>query len=132
MTLYKICMLALTGIAATMILKQWKSEILPLVRIGTSVLLTGLILQAATPIFTYLKSMLGMGEVGEYTELLFRALGIAILTEVVSDICKESGESGIASRVELMGKIELLLLSLPLLHKLLSTAQELFSLGGIT
>jgi stage III sporulation protein AD len=57
-------------------------------------------------------------------------MGIALLTQFCADVCRESGESGAASTVELTGKMEILLLCLPLLDEILSAARELLSLGG--
>lgn len=130
MTVVKACMLAVLGIAATAIVKQWKSDFLPLLRIGITVALGTLVLTAAAPILSFFRLLTAQSGASEYTEILFKGLGIAILTQVCADVCRESGEGGLAGGVELTGKIELLLLCLPLMEKLLATAKELLALGG--
>jgi stage III sporulation protein AD len=56
-------------------------------------------------------------------------LGLAILTQICAEICKESGEGGIASAIELIGKIEILVLALPLINDILTVAKNLIALG---
>ena len=47
MTSLKICMLAIVGLCAAMIVKQWKSDFLPLIRLSATLLLTQAILVLA-------------------------------------------------------------------------------------
>ena len=124
-------MLALVGVCAALVIKQWKSDLLPLVRVAVLVGMGALILAMLSPLITYLKElMIQSGIQSSHGELLFKALGIALLTQFCADVCRESGESGAASTVELTGKMEILLLCLPLLEEILSAARELLSLGG--
>ena len=53
---------------------------------------------------------------------------LLLLSSRFADICRESGEGGAANGVELAGKVELLLLSLPLINDILSVTKELLSL----
>ena len=125
----KLCMIATLGLAVTMIVKQWKSDFLPLIRIGMTVLFATAILTSLSPLIGQL-SQLCQGEATQYVETLLKALGIAVLTQICSGICRDAGESAIAEGVELTGQIELLLLALPLISQILSTASDLLSLGG--
>ena len=43
-------------------------------------------------------------------------------------ICRESGETGAASGVELAGKVEILLLSIPMLENVLNIVGELLNI----
>lgn len=60
-----------------------------------------------------------------YTKTLAKALGVSLLCEWSGDICKDLGERTLASRIELAGKAEILVLSLPLIAELLETARVL-------
>lgn len=124
----QICMLAVTGVTACVILRKWNADLLPLLRVGLVVILVGAILSWATPLVTYLRDLTGISALSVYAEFLFKALGIAWLTQCCADICREGGESGAANGVELAGKVELLLLSLPLINDILTVTKELLSL----
>lgn len=54
----------------------------------------------------------------EYLTILFKALGICYITQFACDICRDSGESALASQAELAGKLSLLILALPLFDSL--------------
>ncbi len=56
-----------------------------------------------------------------YFVILCKALGIAYLTQLGSDICRDCGEAAIASAVELCGRISLVALALPLFVQLTKT-----------
>ena len=53
-----------------------------------------------------------------YVTILFKALGICYLTQFASDICRDCNETAIASAVEIIGKIQLIVLAFPLFNKL--------------
>lgn len=129
MTTLKFCMLAVTGVAAAMIVKQWKSDFLPLIRLALCLLFGIAVVTAATPLISYLSDLTGMGGISQYATVLMKALGIAVLTQCCSEICRECGESGAASGVELTGKVEILLLCLPLINEILAAAEKLLTLG---
>lgn len=54
-----------------------------------------------------------------YTGTILRALGITYLTSTASEICNSAGETSIGGYIEAIGKIEILIISLPLFYELL-------------
>lgn len=63
----------------------------------------------------------------EYGAILFKALGICLLTQLAADACKDAGESALASKAELAGKLMLLMLALPLFEKIAQLAASLIN-----
>ena len=55
----------------------------------------------------------------EFLVLLIKITGIAILTEFTVSICKDAGESAIASKVDLGGKVIIMSMSVPIMSSLL-------------
>jgi stage III sporulation protein AD len=55
---------------------------------------------------------------GGYVKTLIKMTGIALVSEYTASVCKDSGESAIAEKVEFAGKIIILFLSLPLIMSL--------------
>ncbi len=129
MTSLKFCMLAIMGVCVAMIIKQWRSDFLPLVRLGVLLLLGTAAISAASPLITYLSELTKTEAFAPYSGILLKALAIAILTQYAAEICRECGESSVASGVEMTGKIEILLLCLPLVNEILEAAQKLLSLS---
>lgn len=65
----------------------------------------------------------GMDEA--HIKLIFKALGICYITRLACDVCKDSGETALASKVDLAGRITIAALSLPLITALLQTVTTL-------
>ena len=58
---------------------------------------------------------------------LFKMLAVACLAHIAAELCRDMGEGTIASRIELCGRIEILLLALPLFIELCTLAREVLS-----
>lgn len=123
----KICLFALICVGIAVLIKTWRADFLPLVRLCAAILLAGLAVTLSSPTIAYLQKLTGMTGLSSYAALPIKALGILLLTEVTASLCRDAGESGIAAGVEMAGKLEILLLCLPLLDELLTCAQELLS-----
>ncbi|MBR7098337.1 MAG: hypothetical protein IKC59_02890 [Clostridia bacterium] len=121
----QVMMLAVVGVTAISIIKNWNSDFLPLLRMALAVLLAAAVFSWLSPLIVYLKNLTETAGLAEHAVFLFKALGIAWLTQCCADLCRESGENGAASGVELAGKVEILLLSLPLLNEVLEIAKGL-------
>lgn len=130
MTVLKLCMVALLVLTSTTVIRSWKSDFVPLVRIGAVVLFGSLLIASAKPLLSLITD-LGNGSVtAQYLETILKGLGIVILTQISSDICRDSGEGTLASHIETVGKVELLLLCIPLIRQILSIVQKLLDMGG--
>ena len=57
----------------------------------------------------------------DFLIILIKITGIAILTEFAVSICKDAGESAIASKVDVGGKILIISLSIPIINALIDT-----------
>ena len=57
----------------------------------------------------------------EFITLLIKITGIAILTEFAVSICKDSGETAIANKVDMGGKVIMISMSIPIMAGLLET-----------
>lgn len=130
MTILKLCMVALLILASSTVIKQWKSDFLPLVRIGATVLFGTLLIASAQPLFPLINTLAGESGTQKYVETILKGLGIVILTQISADICRDSGEGTLAGHIETVGKLELLLLCIPLIGEILATAEKLLGMGG--
>lgn len=69
----------------------------------------------------------GMGEISSYLKIMFKVLGIALITQIISDICRDSGESALAGQTEMAAKILIVTLILPLLQAVVEVITGLAS-----
>ena len=131
MTILKLCMVGLLILTSSTVIKQWKSDFLPLVRIGAVVLFGSLLIANAKPLLSLVTTLENRDVASSvHIETILKGLGIVILTQISSDICRDSGEGTLAGHIETVGKLELLLLCIPLIEEILATAEKLLKMGG--
>ena len=57
----------------------------------------------------------------EFLAILIKITGIAFLTEFAVSICKDTGETAIANKVDIGGKVIIISMSVPIISGLLQT-----------
>ena len=122
---------AAVGLTALLILRAYKPEWAPFLRMAVTVVALGLTVGLVSAVLTYITDLAtatGASE-GEGWSLLLKALGVAFLTETAASVCRDSGETGLATWVETAGKLEILLLSFPLIRTVLDTVTELLGMA---
>lgn len=130
--IWGVSLLALVLTLPALLLRQWKSDLLPLLRSAGILLFSALALASLSPLLSFCSSLALDAGVEDAFSVLLRGAGIALLCRLSSSICRECGETSLAEGVELFGKIEILLLCLPLLSEILSLSKALLpgSFGG--
>ena len=126
----KIGGVAMVGLTALLILRAYKPEWAPLVRVAVTVIMLGSLLSVAAAVLSDLSGItasLGAPDVEAYS-LLLKALGVAFLTETAASVCRDSGEGTLASWVETAGRLQLLLLSFPMIRRVLDLVASLLRL----
>jgi stage III sporulation protein AD len=122
---------ATVGLTALLILRAYKPEWAPFLRMAVTVVALGLTVGLVSTVLTYITDLATAtgGLEGEGWSLLLKALGVAFLTETAASVCRDSGETGLATWVETAGKLEILLLSFPLIRTVLDTVTELLGMA---
>lgn len=123
----KVCFFAILCTVVGVIIKHLRPEFSPFVRIAGSTAISFLAISIILPIITFLRSLFDGSSLGEYGGIVIKALGIAAITQICADICKDSGEGSAASGVELIGRLEILLLCLPMIEDILSAVREVMT-----
>lgn len=78
------------------------------------------------PVTALVDTLEGLGGLdGDLVAILFKAVGIGLITEIASLVCSDSGNASLAKAVNLLGTAAVLWLSLPLFEALLSLIQEI-------
>jgi stage III sporulation protein AD len=128
--LFKVLGIAIICVVAGALVKQMKNEISFAVKVAGSLLAFGVVILSLQDVLSRTVEIFFIGGFSEYVEVILKALGVAILTHIVSGICKDLGEGTLAGVVEFAGKVEILILSLPMIEELLKYTSEIASFGG--
>ncbi len=62
---------------------------------------------------------------GEFLQAAVKAVGLSILTQTASDTCSDFGQSALAGKIELAGKLAILAVAMPLFDTLLEMIQRM-------
>ena len=123
-----VLMVSAAAVFATVcgaLLKRGQKEIALLFSLAAAVLVFLCILPQIETLTSTFREWAELSGMPEVFGALLKALGIGRIT---ADLCKDAGESAIASGVELAVKTAVLLTALPLLNRLLSLLQEVLLL----
>lgn len=117
--------ISLIGIVAVLLathFKNTKQEYGTYIGIATCILIfyfgsskLELIIEAIHKIQSYLSID------SKYINTLIKIVGITYIAEISSNLCKDAGHAAIASQIELVGKLTILTISMPILLALLDT-----------
>lgn len=120
MEIIQIVGIAFIATFVVMILKQYRPEFSIYISIIAGILIFSLAIVKLSSVIELIKSLTNkLGTNTQYFALLIKITGIAYLSEFATNICKDSGESAIASKVELAGRIIIIAMSVPILAALL-------------
>ena len=121
--------LAAAAVAAALcaaVVRQRSGEVGAVVALAAGVLLLGAVLAGLEDVTAL------MDELGELAGLspavlapVVKTVGVAILTRLSAELCRDAGEGGIAAAVETAGAVTALLAALPLLRAVVATVAGL-------
>lgn len=126
MNIVAIAGIAIVAAVFAAVLKRRNQEYSIIISIAAGIVILVEILSNIAPAVKQINTLLtAAGLSSEYTVILLKALGVCVLAQFAADSCRDAGESALASKVELAGKIAILVLSLPLFEKIAGTAAGL-------
>ncbi len=123
MNILGLCVAVIIAAVLSVMLKKYNPEISMLVAVGAGVVVFALILSKISPALNQVSNLLTRaGMPVEYGGILLKSLGICFLCQFSSDACKDAGQSALASKVELAGKLMIVLIALPMIEDITQTA----------
>ena len=112
--------LAVAGALCAVVVKQRAPDVGLVLGLAACVLL----LAGTLPAFEEIRAMMNqLREMAGISEVILtpvlQTVGVAIVTKLAGEVCRDAGESGIAGFVELAGGVAAILVALPLLKMVL-------------
>ncbi len=126
MDIVKIIGVGFIAVIIIVILKQYRPEFAIYVSIIAGVVILLMCVDTVSGIINLLQDIASKTNInGEFLKILIKITGIAILTEFAVSICKDSGESSVASKIDVGGKIIIISMSIPIIRALLETVLKI-------
>lgn len=120
MEIIKIVGIGLIALVIILILRQYKPEYAIYVSLIAGILILTLSLGQLLGIINLLKDISSRASINtKFLSLLLKITGISFLTEFAVSISKDSGESAIANKIDLGGKVLIIVISIPIITALL-------------
>lgn len=111
----------LCGALLSAVLRAQRPELALCLSLLAGALTVGLLLRQLTPLVAALRRMTALGGAGEDgLGVVLRGAGICLVTRLAADTCRDAGDTALAGKAELTGRILLLLLAVPLYERILT------------
>lgn len=122
MDIIKIIGIGLIALIVIIIIKQYRPEFAVYVSLIAGALILLLILDKMSGVINLLTNLANKTSINkDFIFLLIKITGIAFLTEFAVSICKDAGESAIATKIYMGGKVMIVAISIPIISSLLET-----------
>ena len=120
LVIIKIIALAFVIVVCVMLIKQYRPEMALEVEVAGAVVLLAYILDLLKEAFTFFDYVLSVtGLSGELFVVLLKIIGVGYLVEFSANCCQDCGNSSVASKVLLAGKLTIFALSISIMKELI-------------
>ena len=120
MEIFQIIGLGMVATVIIIILKGQKPEMAVQVSIVTGIVVFMLIVGKLSAVIALLDGFMSKVRIDNgYLITLLKVIGIAYIAEFGAEVCRDAGESAIASKIELTGKVVIVVLAVPIVTSLL-------------
>ena len=117
-----VVLIGLVAVFAVLLMKVGKPEFAMAVSLAACVLILLFAGGTLTSVIGELKKMFSYITLPDgYLKILFKILGVAYLAEFGSALCKDAGQSAVSGQIELVGKLTILAISMPVVTSLFET-----------
>lgn len=126
MELMKIAALVILSVAVIALLRQHNPVYAVLASIAAVAVLSIYLLSFLSPVIDYFKELAAFSETADFG-CLIKAVGIGLISQTAADLCAESGQQALCSKVLLAGKAAILLATLPLFKSMFTILNSLLA-----
>lgn len=110
------------------VLRSQRPELAICLGLAAGALVLVLLLSEIAPLLSAVRRMMQSGGLSaEWLGVVLKAAGVCLLTQLAADTCRDAGETALAGKAELAGRVLLLLLAIPLYERILSLVTQLIS-----
>ena len=122
MEIIKIIGIGLCALIIIIVLKQYKPEFAIYISILAGAIILAMSVANISGVINLMKDISSKANINsQFLGIILKITGIAILTEFAISICKDSGETAIANKIDICGKAIIITISLPIISSLLET-----------
>lgn len=122
--------LSLAAAVLSIVLRQYKAEYAAVLSLVTGAAVLIAVIKAMEPVVGDISEMVSVsGLSNENASVVLKVVGVGFITQLACDSCRDAGESAIASKIELAGRMAVLLLAIPVFRQVFALVSSLFGLN---
>jgi stage III sporulation protein AD len=126
MEIIQIVAIGLTAAALALMIRQHRPDIALMISLAAGAILFIMVLGNIKVVASTVENLAQKANLDSiYLSTVLKVIGIAYIAEFGSQICKDSGEGAIAAKIELGGKILVMVLALPILIALMEVVLKI-------
>ena len=126
MNVVSICMMALVGVIFYVVIKGFKQEYAIFIILVLSLFFLGWMINIFGEMETKIAEIaVDLDKNKSFYKILFKIMGITYLCEFSSGICKDAGVSSLATQIEILGKMLVLLSGIPIIISVIEVINEM-------
>lgn len=126
MEILKMSAFALMAVVIIVLIKQEKKEIGVTISIlATAALAIYAVIQLNDIVDLLFNLISKVGVSAKYLEIILKVVGIAYIVELTKDVCVDSGETALGSKVEMAGKIVMVAMTIPIITGVVEVINKL-------
>ncbi len=116
MDIVQIVAIGLITAILSLSVKKYNAEMSVLIAVVGGIIIFLLVIPKIGAVLEVLKRLGNLINIeSEYLVIMLKVIGIAYIAEFGIQVCKDAGEGVIASKIELAGKVLIMVISLPII-----------------
>ena len=121
MEVVKIVGVAIFAVIMIIILKSYRPEMALILSIVTGIGIMLYAIYKMTPVVNVLNDIVNKSGINtEFLMIIIKVIGIAYIVEFGKNICVDAGQTSIATKLEMAGKVIIVVLTIPLISSLVN------------
>lgn len=126
MEIAQVVGLAIVAVVLLVVVRPQRPEVAVLLSLTVGLVIFFMVAQRLAAVLDFLRDLARRAEVDTlYLNTILKIIGIAYIAEIGAQVCRDSGESAVASKVEFAGKVLILMLAVPIVLAILEAVMRL-------
>lgn len=128
MEIFQVVGLGIIATIMIIILKDFRPEFIIFISIITSLIIFSFVLNKLIYVVDVMKNLsINANLEIEYFSTILKIIGMSYIVEFGSQICRDADQNSIAMKIELAGKVSIMILAIPILMSLMDLILKILS-----
>lgn len=120
MEIAQVVGLAIVAVVVLLVIRRDRPEMAVLLSVVVGLVIFFMVAQRLAAVIDFLRDLAARARVDSlYLNTILKIVGIAYIAEIGAQVCRDAQETSVAAKVELAGKVLILVLAMPIVMAIL-------------